>query len=50
MLKAKQVTFIGGGLDEAPQAYKDIEMVMQSQTYLVEVFGSFQPRLVRMDG
>lgn len=50
MLKAKQVTLIGGGLDEAPQAYKDIDMVMQSQTNLVEVFGSFQPRLVRMDG
>lgn len=50
VLKTKGITLIGGGLDEAPQAYKDIETVMQAQTNLVEVIGSFQPRLVRMDG
>jgi hypothetical protein len=43
------VTLIGGGLDEAPQAYKDIETVMLSQKQLVEVVGKFYPRIVRMD-
>lgn len=45
-----QVKLIGGGLDEAPHAYKDIEVVMQSQKHLVEVVGKFYPRIVRMDG
>jgi tRNA-splicing ligase RtcB len=40
----------GGGLDEAPQAYKDIEDVMRSQRQLVEVVGQFTPKIVRMDG
>ena len=44
------VTLIGGGVDEAPQAYKDIGTVMAAQTELVEVVGEFQPKLVRMDG
>jgi tRNA-splicing ligase RtcB len=44
------VTLIGGGLDEAPMAYKDIHTVMQAQQGLVEILGSFQPRIVRMDG
>ena len=44
------VALIGGGLDEAPFAYKDIEEVMQHQEKLVEVIGTFQPRIVRMDG
>lgn len=44
------VTLLGGGLDEAPMAYKDIEKVMASQTDLVEVLGTFQPKLVRMCG
>ena len=41
---------IGGGLDEAPQAYKDIRQVMASQRGLVDVLGSFTPKIVRMDG
>jgi len=47
-LKAHGVTLIGGGLDEAPQAYKDIHAVMQAQADLVEIVGQFQPKLVRM--
>jgi tRNA-splicing ligase RtcB len=43
------VTLIGGGTDEAPLAYKDIEEVMKSQTDLVEVIGTFLPKIVRMD-
>ena len=43
------VELIGGGLDEAPMAYKDIASVMASQRDLVEVIGSFLPKLVRMN-
>lgn len=50
MLKKHDVTLIGGGLDEAPHAYKDIHMVMNSQKSLVEVLGVFYPKIVRMDG
>ncbi|WP_426491588.1 RtcB family protein [Hymenobacter sp. 102] len=49
-LQQHGVELIGGGLDEAPQAYKDIRQVMQSQTELVDVLGSFIPRIVRMEG
>ncbi|MBD0401704.1 RtcB family protein [Flammeovirga sp. EKP202] len=48
-LQKEQVTLIGGGLDEAPIAYKNIEEVMQSQTNLVDVVGTFSPKIVRMD-
>ncbi|HEX8658592.1 MAG TPA: RtcB family protein, partial [Hymenobacter sp.] len=44
------IELIGGGLDEAPMAYKDIHTVMASQRELVEVLGSFTPKIVRMDG
>jgi tRNA-splicing ligase RtcB len=44
------VKLIGGGLDEAPFAYKDINEVMQSQTTLVDVLGKFYPAIVQMDG
>ncbi|HEY4063165.1 MAG TPA: RtcB family protein [Puia sp.] len=44
------VKLMGGGLDEAPQAYKDIEEVMRSQQQLVDVVGVFTPKIVRMDG
>lgn len=44
------ITLIGGGLDEAPMAYKDITIVMGSQRDLVEVIGSFTPKVVRMCG
>ncbi|MCU0434994.1 MAG: RtcB family protein [Bacteroidia bacterium] len=49
MLADNGVTLIGGGLDEAPQAYKDIHGVMQAQQELVEVLGRFDPKIVRMD-
>ena len=44
------VKLLGGGLDEAPQAYKDIEEVMRSQEQLVDVVGVFTPKIVKMDG
>ena len=35
--------------EEAPHAYKDIDLVMQSQIALVDVVGSFFPKIVKMD-
>jgi tRNA-splicing ligase RtcB (3'-phosphate/5'-hydroxy nucleic acid ligase) len=49
-LKDFGVKLIGGGLDEAPFAYKDIHEVMQSQTSLVDIVGKFYPAIVQMDG
>jgi tRNA-splicing ligase RtcB len=49
-LKKYGVKLMGGGLDEAPFAYKDIELVMQSQQSLVDVVGKFTPKIVKMDG
>lgn len=49
-LKQRKITLIGGGLDEAPQAYKPIETVINAQSDLVDVVGRFTPRIVRMDG
>ncbi|MGB3182912.1 MAG: RtcB family protein [Cyclobacteriaceae bacterium] len=48
-LRQAGVTLIGGGVDEAPGAYKDIEAVMHSQTELVSIQGRFEPKIVRMD-
>ena len=48
-LKDKEVSLIGGGIDEAPMAYKDIHKVMANQKELVEVLGTFIPKIVRMD-
>ena len=48
---AKQgVKLLGGGLDEAPFAYKDIHEVMKAQSALVETVGVFHPKIVKMDG
>jgi tRNA-splicing ligase RtcB len=49
-LKQAGVELIGSGLDEAPMAYKDIHQVMNAQKDLVEVLGSFMPKIVRMCG
>ncbi len=48
-LDKNEVTLIGGGIDEAPMAYKDIKKVMANQQELVEVLGTFTPKIVRMD-
>jgi tRNA-splicing ligase RtcB len=44
------VKLIGGGLDEAPFAYKDIHSVMNAQKHLVDTLGLFYPKIVKMDG
>jgi len=49
-LEKHGVKLVGGGLDEAPQAYKDIEEVMRSQQALIGIIGKFIPKIVKMDG
>jgi tRNA-splicing ligase RtcB len=49
-LAKHEVDLLGGGLDEAPMAYKDIRKVMHYQDELVEVLGEFTPKIVRMCG
>lgn len=49
-LKEAGVELIGSGLDEAPMAYKNIHQVMDAQKELVQVLGSFVPKIVRMCG
>ena len=48
LLREKGVTLIGGGLDESPQAYKDIHEVMRLQENIVDKLAIFDPRIVRM--
>ncbi|TAE75071.1 MAG: RtcB family protein [Bacteroidetes bacterium] len=48
MLSDNGVNLIGGDLDEAPNAYKNIREVMAFQSDLVEVIGEFYPKIVRM--
>jgi len=47
-LHERGVTLLGGGLDESPQAYKDIQEVITAQQDLVDIVGKFTPRIVRM--
>ena len=49
-LEQHGIALIGGGLDEAPMAYKNTAAVMDSQRELIEVVGSFAPKIVRMCG
>jgi tRNA-splicing ligase RtcB len=49
MLSGAGVQLIGGSVEEAPSAYKDIEQVMDFQKELVTVQGKFMPRIVRMN-
>lgn len=49
-LAKHEVDLLGGGIDEAPMAYKDIREVMRYQDDLVEVLGAFTPKIVRMCG
>ena len=48
-LQMNDVSLIGGSVDEAPMAYKDIQKVMNNQKELVSVLGTFTPKIVRMD-
>lgn len=48
LLQKEKVTLIGGSTEEAPDAYKDIDQIMASQSTLVAIEGTFHPRVVRM--
>ena len=50
MLEDNGVELLGGGIDEAPQAYKDISKVMAAQSDLVHTVATFKPHIVRMAG
>lgn len=47
-LAERNVTLLGGSTEEAPQAYKDIQQVMESQRELINIEGKIIPRIVRM--
>ncbi len=47
-LKKHDVMLMGGGIDEAPMAYKSIQEEMNYQSELIDVLGSFTPKVVRM--
>jgi tRNA-splicing ligase RtcB (3'-phosphate/5'-hydroxy nucleic acid ligase) len=47
-LAERGVELLGSGMDEAPQAYKDIREVLQHQSDLVETLATFSPRIVLM--
>ncbi len=49
-LKEKGVTLISAVLEEAPHAYKDIEVVMREQRNLVDLVARFDPKIVKMAG
>ena len=48
-LSEQGVTLLGGSIEEMPLAYKDIERVMRTQDTLVEIEGTFMPKIVRMN-
>ena len=47
-LKIAGVDLLSAGIDECPGVYKDIHAVMSAQTDLVDVMGTFMPRIVKM--
>lgn len=49
LLKDSDVELVGGSVDEAPMAYKDIRKVIALQSELVDILGTFTPKIVRMD-
>ena len=48
LLEQRRIHLIGGAVDEAPAAYKDIRQVIAAQDELIEVLGTFHPKVVRM--
>lgn len=49
ILSENKIKLIGGSVEEASLAYKDIETVMSNQQQLVKIEGSFTPKIVRMN-
>ena len=48
-LESLGITLLGGGVDEGPMAYKDLELVMAQQKALVAIEGTFFPKIVKMN-
>ena len=48
LLADRGVTLIGGTTEEAPQAYKDIDMVISAQNELINIEGRILPKIVIM--
>jgi len=48
-LQKANVKLLGGDIDEAPQAYKNIEDVIKAQNDLIHIEGTFTPKIVKMD-
>jgi tRNA-splicing ligase RtcB (3'-phosphate/5'-hydroxy nucleic acid ligase) len=48
MLDDQGITLLSAGLDEVPDAYKNIEKVMAAQKDLVEIIACFKPKIVKM--
>lgn len=48
LLDQHGVRLLSAGLDETPEAYKDIDQVMRAQSDLVKPIGRFTPKLVKM--
>lgn len=48
-LQSQGIELLGAGTDESPFAYKDIHQVMKHQKELVEILGTFYPKIVRME-
>ncbi len=49
-LEEHGITLIGGSRQEAPEAYKNIEDVIGCQQELINIEGTFFPKVVRMHG
>ena len=49
ILRREKVTLIGGGVDEAPIAYKNVDDIVGAQKNLIKIEGKFYPKIVRMD-
>jgi RNA-splicing ligase RtcB len=47
-LEERGIELLAGGMDEAPQAYKDIEEVLAVQDDLIATIARFRPKLVLM--
>jgi tRNA-splicing ligase RtcB len=47
-LQDRGVTLLGGGLDESPQAYKDIESVIAAQKELIQIVRRVTRRIVKI--
>lgn len=47
-LRNSGVHLLSAGLDESPESYKDIDVVMGHQQALVEILARFDPKIVKM--